>query len=129
MNYKMQTRMESYKKTTKLDNLISLNGSTIDFLIAMQKNVIYIVICNCCWKFYIGETGDFKVRTCGHKSNTLHPENANCKKLAYHLNKCSSRVQPYFRIYPMYYVDDKYKRKFIEKRFIHRYKPPLNCDL
>ena len=93
-----------------------------------SKNVIYIVICNCCWKFYIGETGDFKVRTCGHKSNTLHPENANCKKLAYHLNKCSSRVQPYFRIYPMYYVDDKYKRKFIEKRFIHRYKPPLNCD-
>ena len=93
-----------------------------------SKNVIYILICNCCWMFYIGETGNTKERTRQHKSNTLHPENANCKKLSRHLNRCSSRVQPFFRIYPMYYEDNPAKRKFIEKRLIHRFKPPLNSD-
>ncbi len=92
------------------------------------KNVIYILICYCCWRYYIGETGDMKKRTRLHKSNTLHPENANCKKLSRHLNRCSSREEPFFRIYPLYYVDDRAKRRFIEKRFIDRFKPPLNCD-
>lgn len=82
-------------------------------------NVIYILTCNHCWKFYIGETGNFKERVGAHKSNALHPENANCKKLSYHLNKYSTLVEPYFHIYPMYYVDDQPKRRFIEKPLAH----------
>ena len=36
--------------------------------------------------------------------------------------------EPYFQIYPIYYVDDQQRRRFIEKRFIHKYKPTLNAD-
>lgn len=92
------------------------------------KNVIYIVTCNYCWKFYIGETSDFKQRVSKHKSDVIHPENSFCKKLMHHLRLCSNFYEPYFNIYPIYYVDDQSRRKFIEKRFIHYFQPPLNSD-
>ena len=91
-------------------------------------NVIYILICYCCWKFYIGETQHIKQRTRLHISNTRTPENSNCKKLSYHLNKCSKLKEPFFKIFPIYYVEEQQHRRFIEKRFIQRYKPPLNSD-
>ena len=31
-----------------------------------------------------------------------------------------------FYIYPFYHVEDRQRRRFIEKRFIARFKPPLN---
>ena len=83
-------------------------------------DVIYLVQCANCWKFYIGETGDLKERTCLHKSNAKHPHNANCRKLSEHLHHCSS-AEPQFYIYPFYYVEDRQQRRFIEKRFIARF--------
>ena len=91
-------------------------------------NVIYILQCNNCWKFYIGETQDTKERTRLHISNANYPENANCKVLSQHLHTCSKLVHPYFTIFPFYYVEDRQHRRFLEKRFIKRYKPPLNGD-
>ena len=93
-----------------------------------SKNVIYILVCGHCWKFYIGETTDIKKRIRKHKSDVNLIHNSNCKRLAFHLRKCSKSKEPYFRIYPMYYVDDHQRRKFIEKRFIKYYNPPLNGD-
>ena len=93
-----------------------------------SRNVIYLLQCNWCWKFYIGETGDFKQRTSLHKSNAKLPENSNCKTLSWHLNRCSRLREPYFHIYPFYFVNEMHHRRFIEKRFIHLYKPPLNDD-
>ena len=93
-----------------------------------SRNVIYVLICNTCWKFYIGETEDLKVRTRVHMSNANIPENANCKVLSHHLHDCSKLVHPYFTIFPIYYVENRQHRRFIEKRFIKRYKPPLNLD-
>ena len=90
--------------------------------------VIYLLQCNYCWKFYIGETGDVKERTRLHISNVYHPENSNCKKLSLHLNHCSRLKEPFFIIYPYYYVKDMQHRRFIEKRHIHAFKPPLNGD-
>ena len=90
--------------------------------------VIYLLQCNYCWKFYIGETGDLKERTRLHISNVYHPENSNCKTLSCHLNHCSRLKEPFFIIYPYYHVKDMQHRRFIEKRHIHMYKPPLNGD-
>ena len=78
-----------------------------------STNVIYLLQCNHCWKFYIGETGDLKERTRIHISNVLHPENANCKTLSHHLNRCSRLGEPYFIIYPFYFVKDMHHRCFI----------------
>ena len=92
------------------------------------RNVIYVVQCSNCWMFYIGETEDLKQRTRLHISNTHKPENSNCKKLCRHLKRCSKLKHPYFKIFPIYYVENRSHRKFMEKRFIQRYKPPLNSD-
>ena len=93
-----------------------------------SKNVIYILICRTCWMFYIGETKNLKPRTRKHRSDVLHPKNTYCKKLTAHLRKCSKMKGPYFRIYPVFYVADQSRRRFIEKRFIARFRPPLNGD-
>ena len=91
-----------------------------------SKNVIYVLRCKWCWKFYIGETADLKKRIRKHKSDIKHPKNSFCKVLGDHLRKCSP--SPAFIIFPMYYVDEQSRRKFIEKRLINQYKPPLNLD-
>ena len=88
------------------------------------KNVIYIVICGACWLFYIGQTQEIKPRIGKHKSDAKHPHNSNCRILADHLHEHGE----FFKIYPIYYEDDPAKRRFMEKRFILRYKPPLNGD-
>lgn len=88
------------------------------------KNVIYIVICGACWLFYIGQTKDFKPRIGKHKSDAKLPHNSNCRTLAEHLHEHGE----FFKMYPIYYEDDPAKRRFMEKRFILRFKPPLNGD-
>ena len=90
------------------------------------KNVIYVLICRKCWKFYIGETKNLKKRTRKHKSDISHPKNSNCKELAEHLRLCSS--SPHFTIFPIMYVDDMNRRRFIESRLIKQFRPPLNGD-
>ena len=94
-----------------------------------SRNVIYILICAHCDKFYIGETVYLKQRIRKHKSDVILLHNSNCVKLSLHLRSCSNLQEPYFHIYPMYYVDDVHRRRFIEKRFIRYYKPPLNGDM
>ena len=91
-------------------------------------NVIYVLICNYCWYFYIGQTGHMKTRTYEHKSDVHHPENSYCRKLSNHLRECSKCCPPYFKIYPIYYEDCESKRRYLEKIFIRKYKPPLNSD-
>ena len=89
-----------------------------------SANVIYILICGKCWEFYIGQTQKTKTRAYKHKSDGRHPHNSNCRVLAHHLHNHSE----FFKLYPIWYEDDKRKREFIEKQFIARYDPPLNRD-
>ena len=92
------------------------------------KNVIYVLKCFNCWQFYIGETGVLKSRISKHKSDVNHPDNSYCKKLMLHLRNCFQLQEPYFNIYPIYYVDNQARRRFIEKRFIKYFQPSLNSD-
>ena len=92
-----------------------------------STNVIYVLKCRRCWKFYIGETKDLKKRTRKHKSDVSHPKNSYCRALSEHLRRCSF-ASPQFQIFPIMYVKDQSKRRFIEKRLISQYNPPLNID-
>ena len=89
-------------------------------------NVIYVLKCRRCWRFYIGETKNFKKRVRKHKSDINCPRNSYCRELAEHLRSCSS--SPHFCIFPILYVEDRSRRRFIEKRLIQQFKPPLNGD-
>ena len=93
-----------------------------------SKFVIYLIQCLRCWMFYIGQTKEIKKRTRKHKSDVLNPQNSKCRKLSEHLNKCSGLVMPYFRIFPFFYEENESKRRFMEKRFIKQFNPPLNGD-
>lgn len=90
-----------------------------------SKNVLYILKCNGCDDFYLGQTKDLKQRISKHKSDIKHPHNSNCRVCAEHLRDCA-KTDPYFQIYPFYYIKDNYFREFKEKRFIFKWKPPLN---
>ena len=93
-----------------------------------SKFVIYLIQCLRCWMFYIGQPKEIKKRTRKHKSDVLNPQNSKCRKLSEHLNKCSGLVMPYFRIFPFFYEENESKRRFMEKRFIKQFNPPLNGD-
>ena len=92
-----------------------------------STNVIYVLKCRRCWMFYIGETKDLKKRTRKHKSDVFHPRKSYCMALSEHLRRCSP-TSPQFHIFPIMYVKDQSKRRFIEKRLISQYEPPLNLD-
>ena len=44
-----------------------------------------------------------------------------------HLGNVSGMVEPFFRYFPFFYVDDPGLRDFMEKRFIRRWRPQLNA--
>ena len=91
-------------------------------------NIIYLVICGSCWEYYIGQTKDGKKRVRKHKSDVFNPQNSYCREFCDHVRKCSKPGKPLFKFYPLFYEDDENKRRFMEKRFILRFKPPLNRD-
>ena len=93
-----------------------------------SRNVIYILKCTKCSGFYLGKTDDTTQRCRKHASDVRHPENSNCQYCSEHLRDCSKLIFPYFKMYPFFYVDDPSLRHFMERRFIIRWKPPLNSQ-
>ena len=64
-----------------------------------SKNVIYILMCNTCEWFYLGQTTNLKQRIRKHKSDVFHPQNSFCKECSVHLRDCYRMKEPFFRIY------------------------------
>ena len=48
-----------------------------------------------------------------------------CRECAEHLRECAI-IEPFFQIYPFYHEKDYYLRDYKQKRFIIKWKPPLN---
>ena len=92
-----------------------------------SKNVLYIVKNDFDINVYLGKTNVVKSRVGKHISDIFHPENSNCKKCCRHLGNVSGMVEPFFRYFPFFYVDDPGLRDFMEKRFIRRWRPQLNA--
>ena len=108
------------------------NGKTItwtykNYFSCDSKDVIYILICKTCDNFYLGQTQDFKQRTAKHKSDVKNPHNSTCRICSEHLRDCN-QAEPYFQIFPFYYETNTALREYKEKRYILRWKPPLNLN-
>ena len=54
-----------------------------------SKDVLYVLICNNCDVFYIGQTEELKQHTWKDKSDGSHPINSNCKRSSEHSGTCS----------------------------------------
>ena len=109
----------------------SKNGNWIEWTYnrlfsCSSMNILYILICRYCCENYLGKSDSTKRRITKHKSDVLRPENSNCRVCTDHLRACSNLVEPYFTLYPFFYVDDPGLRHFMERRFINSFKPTLN---
>ena len=60
-----------------------------------SKNVIYILMCNTCEWFYLGQTTNLKQRIRKHKSDVFHPQISFCKKCSEYLLDCSRMKEPF----------------------------------
>ena len=74
---------------------------------------------------YIGQTSNLRLRSSNSTSLIRHAKESPYKYPA-HFSACSKNNEPYFRIFPFYYIGEQRQREFIERRFILKYKPTLN---
>ena len=90
-----------------------------------SQNVIYMLICPNDTHNYIGHTDTLRLRSNNSKSMVRNADN-NDHLYPTHFNNCTNQTDPYFHIFPFFYVDDVKQREFTERRFIKKYKPSLN---
>ena len=91
------------------------------------KNVLYVLTCNGCGEFYIGQTGDkLRNRRTVHDQQIRDPSTRQLP-LSTHLDKCSN-ITPKFSIFPFYkfYIDNVSARLSKEHYFMSIFEPKLN---
>ena len=91
------------------------------------KNIIYVLICNGCREFYIGQTGDkLRNRKTVHIQQVRDPLTRQMP-LSAHLDTCC-KTCPKFSIFPFFKMqnDNVSARLSKEEYFIKIYKPKLN---
>ena len=117
--------MKPWKSFTfKLTNGKSVTWNCNKFFDCNSKDVLYILISNNCGYFYLGKTIDFKQRIRKHISDVKYPQNSTCREYAEHLRDCA-KIEPFFR-FIRFIMKKIYHEK--EKRFIIKWKPPLNIN-
>ena len=111
-------------------------GSTFDFkgqkfsvtsnMDCTVRNVIYVIKCRRCEKYYIGETTNLRNRVTLHNQHIRH-ENLRMIPVSGHLASCSNSDPKYF-IFPFYKMKTNsiIDRKEKEKQFIKKFTPELN---
>ena len=105
----------------------SVSWNYNNFFDCDSKDVLHIPICNNCDYFYLRKTTDFKQRIRKHKSDVNQQQNSTCRECAEHLRDCT-KIELFFQIYPFYHEKDHYLRNCKEKRFIIKWKLPLNIN-
>ena len=95
-----------------------------------SKNLLYVLKCFHCEKWYIGETEcELRIRVTLHRQHSR--TNYGFSKLANHLKDCAKlhHEEPKFNLFPFYqnYQMSKTIRRQLENYFIQKYSPPLNA--
>ena len=109
---------------------LKLNNKTFHVKESMNctvKNVLYVLVCNGCREFYIGQTGDkLRNRRTVHDQQVRDPSTRQMP-LSSHLDRCCSHT-PKFSIFPFYkfHTDDVSARLSKENFFIKVFQPKLN---
>ena len=88
------------------------------------SNVIYVLICNGCKKYYIGQTGDkLRNRRTVHEQQVRDPSVMQMP-LSKHIDECCTTL-PKFKIFPFYklFSENVSVRLSKEKYFIDLFKP------
>ena len=92
-----------------------------------SMNVIYVLNCKNCDRYYIGKTEDtLRSRVRVHRQNINSPENAPLP-VSRHIALCAKQLDIKFSIMPLLMVRSDRNIKVLENNFITRFKPPLNA--
>ena len=70
---------------------------------------------------------NFKQRTANYKSDAKNLHSSTSRICSEHLRDCN-QVEPCFQIFPFCYETNTALREYEEKRYILRWKPPLNLS-
>jgi len=111
-------------------NSFDFNGKMFKIKTNMScdiQNVIYVLVCNGCKQYYIGQTGDkLRNRRSVHEQQMRDPSTRQMP-LSKHLDECSHN-EPKFKIFPFYklFSNNISARLAKEQHFIHVFKPKLN---
>ena len=92
------------------------------------KNVLYVITCNGCKEYYIGQTGDkLRTRRTIHAQQIRDPTTRQIP-LSAHLDECSNH-EPKFQMFPFYKVRSEKASVRLSKEnyFINCFKPKLNA--
>ena len=89
--------------------------------------IYYDLISKICDNFYLGQAQDLKQRTAKNKSYVKNPHNSTCRICSGHFRDCN-QPEPYFQVFPFYYETNTAFREYKEKRYILRWKSPLNLN-
>ena len=73
----------------KLSNSKAIRQTYKTYYSCDSNDVIYILICKTCNKFYFEQSQNFKQRTAKHKSDVKNPNNATCRICSGHLRDCN----------------------------------------
>ena len=91
------------------------------------QNVLYVLVCNGCKEFYIGQTGDkLRNRRTVHDQQIRDPSTRQLP-LSEHLDNCAKTV-PKYSIFPFYkfHSSDVSARLSKERYFMNIFEPKLN---
>ena len=92
-------------------------GTISAFYSRDSKGVLYVLICNNCDFFFIGQSEKLKQGAWKHKSYVIHSNNNNCKNCSEHLKTSRKMKEPYFNIYSLLFEEYKYLRKYKERHY------------
>ena len=91
-----------------------------------SENLIYVLQCCGCNKYYIGQTGDkLRARCRVHRQGVT---NNTSIAVDLHIHKCAKHLTRKFTIIPFYKMQSSSKEDRLQKEsyFIHKFKPLLN---
>ena len=88
-------------------------------------NCIYVIECQGCFKMYIGETNNLRLRVNLHRDHAKKNTGLGVSK---HIFSCSIKLNFPFKVMPFYKMstDDSTIRRRMEEHFINKFKPELN---
>ena len=116
----LETTSFTFHKTNQIFDIKSS-------LTCTSKNLIYVIICNGCSEYYIGETGDYLRNRCTvHRQGIRHCTSISVDR---HIHHCAKQSSPMFNILPFYKMRQnclREERLKMENKFIETLKPSLN---
>ena len=105
---------------------VNVNFDIRNQLNCNTRRVIYVMVCNGCKAFYIGQTGDvLRNRTRVHRQHINNPHSAPLP-VSRHIANCANHLNVKFSIMPLLVISTNRNIISIENTFIDKYKPLLN---